>query len=102
MFCNISHLHHICNLFYLFSVYLAELDFQQLVNSTFILDVFGSSSRLNCFSIRITNDTLFEMDIEDFQVQLQLASDAAQVHINPGNTIVNILDDDRKLPVPTI
>ena len=70
------------------------------MNSTFILHAFGSSPRLNCFSIRITNDTLFEMDIEDFQVQLQLASDATRVHIDPGNTIVNILDDDCKLSVP--
>ena len=42
------------------------------------------------------------MDIEDFQVQLQLASDATRVHIDPGNTIVNILDDDYKLSVPAI
>ena len=83
---------------FIFSVCLAEPDFQQLVDST-LLDAFSNSSRLNCFSINITNDTLFETDIENFQVDLKLPSGVTQVRIDPGNTIVNILDDDCKLSV---
>ena len=39
---------------------------------------------------------LFEMDIENFQVDLSLASGVTQVRIDPGSTTVNILDDDGK------
>ena len=83
---------------FLFSVCLAEVDFQQLADST-LLDAFSNSSRINCFSINITNDTLFETDIENFQVDLKLPSGVTQVRIDPGKTIVNILDDDCKLSV---
>ena len=75
--------------------FLAEDDFQQLADST-LLNSFSSSSRQNCFSIRITNDTLFEMDIENFQVDLSLASGVTRVRIDPGSATVNIVDDDGK------
>ena len=39
---------------------------------------------------------LFEMDIENFQVDLSLASGVTQVRIDPGSATVNILDDDGK------
>ena len=75
--------------------FLVEDDFQQLADST-LLNPFSSSSRQNCFSIRITNDTLFEMDIENFQVDLSLASGVTRVRIDPGSATVNIVDDDGK------
>ena len=39
---------------------------------------------------------LFEMDIENFQVDLTLASGVTRVRIDPGSATVNILDDDGK------
>ena len=39
---------------------------------------------------------LFEMDIENFQVDLSLASGVTRVRIDPGSATVNILDDDGK------
>ena len=81
--------------FFFIPVPLAELDFQQLTDST-LLNPFSNSSRQNCFSIRITNDMLFEMDIENFQVDLSLASGVTRVRIDPGSATVNILDDDGK------
>ena len=39
---------------------------------------------------------LFEMDIENFQVDLSLASGVTRVRIDPGSATVNILDDEGK------
>ena len=39
---------------------------------------------------------LLEMNSENFQVDLSLASGVTRVRIDPGNATVNILDDDGK------
>jgi len=74
-------------------VYSATDDFEQLMNSP-ALDPFNSSSRQNCFTIMITNDTLFEDDVESFNVDLSLAIGVTRVRIDPETATVNILDDD--------
>lgn len=42
----------------------------------------------------ITNDTLFEEDVESFNVDLSLAIGVTRVRIDPETATVNILDDD--------
>ena len=61
-----------------------------------VLDPFSSSSRRNCFTIMITNDTRFEEDVESFNVDLSLAIGVTRVRIEPPRAAVNILDDDRE------
>ena len=45
--------------------------------------------------IPITNDNIAEKN-ETFIVKLSLISQSLTVHVDPGQAIVNITDDDRK------
>ena len=49
------------------------------------------------FSVAITNDSFFEMDVEDFSLELRFSPFGAppsNVQLRPNVSVVEILDDD--------
>ena len=59
--------------------------------------IFDNNARQQTFNVAITNDSFFEMDVEDFSLELRFnpfAAPPSNVQFRPNVSVVEILDDD--------
>ena len=58
---------------------------------------FANNARQQTFSVAITNDSFFEMNVEDFSLELRFdpfAAPPSNVQLRPNVSVVEILDND--------
>ena len=62
---------------------------------------FDSENRRQSFSVTIIDDSLFELDVEDFTLELRFdpyaISPPSNVILSPNVSTIEILDKDRKI-----
>ena len=76
-------------------------DYQEI--NAFALDylTFDNENRQQSFNVTIIDDSLFELDVEDFTLELRFDPfedpPPSNVILSPNVSTVEILDDDRKI-----
>ena len=83
-------------------MYLAGGDDYQQIRAA-LLDViltFNNTNRRQSFNVTILDDSIFELDVEDFMLELKFdpfLTPSSNVILNPNISTIEILDDDCKV-----
>ena len=76
-------------------------DYQEINAIDLNFLTFNSANRLRSFNVVIIDDSLFELDVEYFTLELRfdpfVISPPSNVILSPNVSTVKILDDDRKI-----
>ena len=76
-------------------------DYQEINGIDLNYLTFVNENHRQSFSVTIIDDSLFELDVEDFTLELRFdpfaISPPSNVILSPNVSTVKILDDDRKI-----
>ena len=76
-------------------------DYQEINAVALDYLTFNDANRQQSFDVTIIDDSFFELDVEDFTLELRFdpfaISPPSNVILRPNVSIVEILDDDRKI-----
>ena len=76
-------------------------DYQEINAVALDYLTFDDANRQQSFDVTIIDDSLFELDVEDFTLELRfdpfVISLPSNVILHPNVSTVEILDDDRKI-----